>query len=53
MTSKKPFQRRSALKDQKVKLSWDRRLAGDLAEFTESEEELAGTRSDQQLELGS
>ena len=53
MTSKKPYQTRSALKDQKVKLSNDRRLGGDLVEFTESEEELAGTRSDQQLELGS
>ena len=50
MTSKKSYQTRSALKDQKVKLSNDRRLGGDLVEFTESEEELAGTSTDQQLE---
>ena len=31
-------------------MSWDRRLGGDLVEFTESEEELAGTSTDQQLE---
>ena len=49
MTSKKPYQTRSALKDQKVKLSLDRRLGGDLVEFTESEEKLAGTSTDQQL----
>ena len=31
-------------------MSNDRRLGGDLVEFTESEEELPGTSTDQQLE---